>query len=285
MKSVLVTGATGFIGRHTLSLLLEKGYEVHAVTSAEPLADAPVDVQWHTANLLKSEDIDQLLQEVKPAHLLHFAWIATPGVYWTSPENEEWLEMGKYLFEEFVKHGGERIVGAGTCAEHNPSTAYGQSKLALQEALGNMDVSSAWGRIFYLYGPHEHPNRLASSVIQSLLKKERVACSHGKQIRDFLYVEDVASAFVALLESTVTGPVDIGSGEDSTVGSIIEVIAQQLDGMDSIDWGALPVPEDDIPRIVADVHRLQDEVQWSPSFLLDDGLKRTIRWWNYEINH
>ena len=66
--------------------------------------------------------------------------------------------------------------------------------------------------IFFLYGPHEPPGRLIPSVIQALLKGEFARCSHGRQIRDFLYVEDVAEAFVALLDSDITGPVNIASG-------------------------------------------------------------------------
>src|SRR5207245_614301 len=82
-------------------------------------------------------------------------------------------------------------------------------KLALASLLeayaGQTGLSQAWARIFFLYGPREHPKRLVSSVIRSLLRGERARCSHGQQIRDYLHVEDAAGALVALLESEVTG--------------------------------------------------------------------------------
>ncbi|WP_421021629.1 NAD-dependent epimerase/dehydratase family protein, partial [Klebsiella pneumoniae] len=73
-------------------------------------------------------------------------------------------------------------------------------------------LSATWARLFFMYGPGEHPNRVTSSVILSLLQGKSAQCSHGMQIRDFLHVADVASALVTLLDSDVTGPVNIGSG-------------------------------------------------------------------------
>src|SRR6202790_4494362 len=97
-----------------------------------------------------------------------------------------------------------------------PTTLYGTSKHALERMLHSssqqMGFSSAWGRIFFLYGPHEEPSRLVAYVVQSLLRAEPALCSDGNQVLDFVHVEDVASAFVALLESKVEGPVNIASG-------------------------------------------------------------------------
>ena len=92
MKSVLLTGASGFIGRHCLAPLLSRGYEVHAIssrTARRPLAD----VHWHIADLLDYSQITELVREVKPAHLLHLAWYAEPGRYWQAPENLRWVQV------------------------------------------------------------------------------------------------------------------------------------------------------------------------------------------------
>jgi nucleoside-diphosphate-sugar epimerase len=80
--------------------------------------------------------------------------------------------------------------------------------------------SSAWGRIFFLYGPHEHPDRLVASVIRSILAGQPARTSHGRQIRDYLYADDVADAFVAVLDrgaQGVSGPYDIGTGVGTTI--------------------------------------------------------------------
>ncbi|HEV2707723.1 MAG TPA: NAD(P)-dependent oxidoreductase [Pyrinomonadaceae bacterium] len=300
MKRVLVTGATGFVGRHCLAPLVARGYEVHAVSTAgRPPAgdDTPRDVRWHASDLLRAGAAARLLAEVEPTHLLHMAWYAAPGKYWTAVENLGWVRASLELFEEFVRHGGRRAVSAGTCAEYDwtfgfcsetltplaPATLYGNCKHALRlvmEAYARLSgVSAAWGRLFFLYGAHEHPDRLVSSVIRRMLRRERVPCSHGRQVRDFLYVEDVADAFVALLESAVEGAVNIASGCPVALREVVGLISQRLDGDDLVDFGALAAPQGDPPFLLADVRRLNEEVGWRPRLSLSEGLAQTIEWW------
>ena len=86
MQRVLVTGATGFIGKHTLPLLVGKGFEVHAISSKPVQSDN--NYIWHQADLLKINELEDLLAQVSPSHLLHFAWYSEPKKYWTSPTTE-----------------------------------------------------------------------------------------------------------------------------------------------------------------------------------------------------
>jgi nucleoside-diphosphate-sugar epimerase len=101
----------------------------------------------------------------------------------------------------------------------------------------------------------------------------------GNQVRDFCYVEDVADAFVALLDSPVTGCVNVASGHPLIVKDLVYAIADKLNRRELVQLGALPTSPDDPPLLVADVRRLGDEVGWSPRYDLDAGLERTIRWW------
>jgi nucleoside-diphosphate-sugar epimerase len=296
MKKILLTGATGFIGRHCLPHLSARGYEVHAVSTRGSL-NSSLDIHWHKVDLLNSLQLRDLVADVMPSHLLHFAWYAVPGKYWTSLENIRWVQSSLELLQAFVANGGERAVLAGTCAEYDwrygycsekltplaPSTLYGTCKHSMQIILDSLSkqtgLSSAWGRIFSLYGPYEHQDRLTSSVIRSLLMGERARCSHGNQIRDYLYVKDVADAFVALLESGVEGPVNIGSGKPVILKNIIQKISDKIINRDYIEFGAVPVSLDDPPLLVADARRLTKEVDWAPKYGIDQGLDETISWW------
>jgi nucleoside-diphosphate-sugar epimerase len=292
MKKVLLTGATGFIGRECIPFLLESGYEVHVVSSK--VVEIQVDVYWHQANLLDLGQVRELMARVQPSHLLHLAWYAIPGKYWTSIENFQWVQASLELLQTFVQHGGQRVVMAGTCAEYDwkygycseeitplsPTTVYGICKHSLQTMLAafarQTGISAAWGRIFFLYGPYEYPTRLVASVIHSLLKGEPARCSHGNQIRDFLYVEDVASAFVALLKSDVQGAFNIGSAQPVALKEAVLKIGEKMGHLDLIRLGEIPTANDDPPMLIADTRKLHDQVKWSPKYSLDTGLAKTI---------
>ncbi len=300
MKRVLVTGATGFIGRHTLKPLLDKGYEVHIASRSHTTSNR--EVMSHRVNLLNPTDVSRLLHDLKPTHLLHLAWYVEHGKFWSSPENFHWVTASLHLLQAFAANGGQRVVMAGTCAEYDwdhgvcdeestllqPTTLYATSKHALHLMLDSyaaqMGLSAGWGRVFFLYGPHEYPSRLVASVARSLLMGVPVQVSHGEQVRDFLCVVDVADAFVALLDCDVQGAVNIASGQPVRIESLISIIAQQAGNHELIEWGALATRPDDPPHIVARVNRLHNLVGWSPFYDLKHGIKITLDWWKQHLN-
>ena len=298
-RRVLVTGASGFIGRHVPEPLLQRGFEVHAVTSrAAPPAHAPDGVSWHRADLLDPRAHDDLLARVAPTHLLHLAWYAEHGRFWTSTENLRWSAATLELVRRFAERGGRRAVFAGSCAEYRwgdpgpcveditptqPATLYGAAKNAtraiLAAAAPELGIELAWGRVFLLYGPDEAPGRLVASVARALVAGERAKTGDGTQVRDVLHVQDVAAAFAAILDSEVTGAVNIGSGEGRPLREVIEAIGTAAGRPELLDIGALPPRPGDPPELVADVTRLRDEAGFVPAIDLRDGIERTVAWW------
>jgi nucleoside-diphosphate-sugar epimerase len=295
MKRVLVTGASGFIGRHTLPALALRGFEVHAVSS-QPRSSSACGARWHRSDLLRAAEVRQLMDSVQPSHLLHLAWFAVPGQFWTSPENLRWVQASLELLSVFESVGGRRLVAAGSCAEYEssdvdcdehgtplrPATLYGTCKHALHlvmEKFADRGLSTAWGRVFHLYGPHEHPDRLVPSVICSLLDGRPAQCTPGTQVRDFLHVADVAGAFVALLDSPVSGAVNIASGTPVSIANLVSTIGRQMGAASLVRLGSRPLPAHEQPRLTACVARLREEVAWTPTISLESGLEQTTEWW------
>ena len=295
-KVVLLTGATGFIGRHAVEPLRARGYEIHAVSTRGAPADMP-GVQFHQGNLLEPGTARRVLAAVKPSHLLHLAWYVVPGKLITSPENYEWVRASMELVQEFAAAGGKRVTSCGSGYEYDwrygfcneqltaqvPNTVYGACKQALNLMTENFaataNLSSAWGRVFFLYGPHEHPQRLVSSIILSMLRGEPAKSSHGRQIRDYMHVQDVADGLVAVLDSELRGTVNVSSGRATQIRDIVLTLGSLLGRPELVQLGALPARANDAPMVVGDNAKIMAELGWQPKFELDSGLAHTIDWW------
>ena len=296
-KTVLITGAAGFIGRHCVFAALDAGFEVHAIVPQGRLGNAQSRACWHEADLLDPAAVRKMLERVRPSHLLHLAWIAKPGVYWTSGANLDWLSASIVLFRAFFEFGGERALGVGTCAEYawtmedlsedvtplRPVTIYGRCKLAaslaLEAAAASAGRSAAWARLFFPYGPGESADRLIPSVIQGLLKGERVECTHGRQVRDFIFVKDVAAALLAILSSGASGAFNVGTGRGLALREVVSTICSRLGGADLIEFGARATTPGDPARVVADTTRLRRELGWRPTHDIEAGIDRAIAAW------
>ncbi len=186
---------------------------------------------------------------------------------------------------------------AGTCLEYaptseaciegttplEPSTAYGMSKLALRQAARSFaaerGLSLAMTHIFNIYGPYERPARFVPAVISALLSGEPARCTPGLQQRDYLHVEDVASAHVRLLETEVRGDVNVASCRPVSIAEMARMIASACGRPELLHLGALPARFDEAPVIFGDTRRLRTEVGWSGRHELSKGLCQTVEWW------
>lgn len=295
-KIILLTGASGFIGRHLIKPLNDLGFTVHALCR-NPLQDT--SAQWHAVDLFDRIAVRSLLQTLKPTHLLHAAWYAKPGDYWESPLNQDWLTMSLDLAHEFIAMGGKRFIGLGTCAEYDwaenitsplsetyplkPITLYGKSKLALFEQLTKMfaaeKISFVWARLFYPFGPFEARERLIPSICLSLLKDKLALCTSGEQVRDFIYVKEAAHMIAELIAAGCDGAFNIGSGQGIAVAEIANLIAKLMQKADLVKIGAIKQTKIEPAKIVADMRKTLQATEFKTDKNIADYLQMTINWW------
>lgn len=296
MKKVLLTGATGFVGTHCINVLLKKGYIVHGISS-KSVANGSENIQWHQVDLHNTEHVRSLMFTIKPDYLLHLAWEVTPHICWDSFENIRWVQSSLNLLQEFARSGGSRIVMIGSCAEYDwtygyctedltplkPLNLYGECKKALSSIVlsaGSLySISCAWARLFFLFGPNEHHERLVASVTSSLLRGEDALCSHGEQVRDYLYVKDAADALVELMHSQVEGAVNIGSGYPIMIKNLVDLTAEMIGRPELVKAGAITPAKDEPPLLLANTRRLNSEVAWTPRYTIEQGMSETVIWW------
>jgi nucleoside-diphosphate-sugar epimerase len=303
-RRVLVTGGTGFIGRQTVAPLVERGFEVWMTSRGGVPEDLieyarrhPGRIHHRMADLLQPEVPAALIDEIHPSHVLHLAWDTRHGLFWTSPENEAWVAASERLLRAFADGGGQRLVAAGTCVEYaatslpvseatgvlEPATPYGRAKLAfrerLREAADRRGLSTAWGRVFHLFGPYEKLPRLVPAAIDTLLRGDCFRATTGTQVRDYSSVVDVAAAFVAILDSDAEGDLNVASGEPSTVAGVLGCIGEIVGRPDLIHLGVIPSPPHDPPVLAAETTRLRSRFGGLFAVPLETRLREMVDWW------
>lgn len=280
-RVLLVTGASGFLGRHTLAPLIARGFEVHTANRHRIEA---AGVVCHSLDLFDDTARRALLTQLRPTHLLHCAWTVEHGRFWAAPENADWVAVSLNLAREAARTGLVRFVGVGTCAEYDwrddptgprgetdplvPSTPYGFAKNAARGLLDLMlegaGVSFAWARMFHLFGDGEPAQKFHAALVRALGRGETFVVRHGQLVRDLIAIEPAADALAALVAAdTVTGAVNIGTGRGITLADHARAVAARQHRSHLLDLRTEAATGEPL-RMVANVNRLQNEVSWAP---------------------
>lgn len=280
--AVVLTGATGFVGRAVLAELAARGLRVHAVSRRPGPAQA--NVAWHAADLLTLEGRARVAG-LAPC-LVHCAWDVEHGAFWTSASNAHWHTASLDLAHRFVAAGGRRIIGLGSCAEYDvtaplpwaedspvaPVSAYGQAKTALHRDLETLCPDGLiWARLFHLFGPGEDRRRLIPSLIDTLRDGRIAELRAARLVRDYASTGHVAKCLAALIAAQATGTFNIGSGAPRSLGDIAQVIAAAIGPGARVTLGHAPGPQD--PAImVPDLTRL-----WATTGLQAEDLDTALQ--------
>jgi len=234
-KKIMLLGCTGEIGSRLTMLLNDSGYEVFGVRATR---ECKIIHPLHSCSSINLLDEELDFSGIRPEVLIHTAWYTAPNQFWESELNSKWVVASKRIISDFEGLGGKYLVVTGSCAEYSwnlneplketspeiPASLYGKSRLELLNWIRNRELPFLWTRTFFQFGLNEPAGRLIPSLIDSLTEGKRYVIRSGKDVRDFVYVEDVVNILHHLISQQQKGVVNIGSG----VGIEIEAVPRKL---------------------------------------------------------
>lgn len=298
--NVLVTGGTGFIGSHTVDVLVERGADVTVLYRPESDLDRIEhrleDFQLVETDLENLEAAEPEIASVDPDVICHSAWKGVPGSDRNDPEQTDNIRYSLDLLELAADVGCDAWIGLGSQAEYGPknerldetatpepTTLYGATKLATFRIASKLcelhAMRFAWLRIFSCYGPRNSNDWFVQYLARALLRGEEPEMTEGTQVWDYLYVTDLAEAVAeAAMNPAVEGPYNIGSGNPVTIREVARTMRDLVDPDRELHFGEVPYRDDQVMHLQADPSRFQTDTGWKPTVGLEDGLQRTLDW-------
>jgi len=255
---ILLTGASGFVGKHVLRRLSKLGHQITVVTrnreSSKFDKSFKIDRYIETKNLFL-EDLEWWKLALMDVDIIvHLAWYVEPNKYLHSHLNFDCAQGTMTIARAATELQISRFVGIGTCFEYDlsygylststplkPSSVYSATKIStfmmLSEWFKNHHLSFLWCRLFYLFGEGEDNRRLVSYIRERLEKGSPAELTSGRQIRDYLDVEEASRLIVESVFSEKVGPLNICSGIPISVRELAEKIADEYNRRDLLKFG------------------------------------------------
>lgn len=296
---LLVTGASGLIGRHVVELAAESD-DIELIASARTQsAGLPATASFMAADLSDASQAAELIRATRPTHILHAAWETRHPTYWEDVANLDWVASATRMAEAFAEVGGRRFIQVGSCAEYDwsygmcvedetpsrPATRYGEAKLAAFRSVADIAQNrfeAAEARMFMVFGPGENPARFIPTICGHHLAGTVPRLGSGIQARDFLYVKDAAEALLHIVRADgAEGIFNVAAGEPVTLAAIARMLAQLANAAET-GLGLQPDRPGDPARLTASAARLRN-LAWQPRYPLEAALGETLAWWREEM--
>jgi dTDP-6-deoxy-L-talose 4-dehydrogenase (NAD+) len=292
---ILVTGATGFLGRALCHKLLERGHELLGLSRTGNFDSSYSQKAMTYVRYNMGEELPLDVIAYAPEALVHLAWDGIPDFSRQKcVENVE--SQLKFLKETEKLPGLEKVVGAGTCREYGakqgacqegerfpPDSYFSWAKQSLRDYFAldcrRREMCFVWFRIYYVYGPGQRAESLTPMLIKAFRTNKPPEISNPAAANDYIYVDDVINAFVKAVEDeNCDGVFNLGSGKTASIAEISGLVERVIRNSD--DFSSKLIKK--VASIKsgsgmwADITLSERELGWAPQVLLVDGINRTI---------
>lgn len=285
---VLITGASGFLGRPCLLLLRARGHGVLALSRHPRPTGIDEGVQWHVADLNDADSYEPAIRGFAPESALHLAWEGIPDYGLTTSLRN--TSIGCVLGDVLFKAGCRHLAVSGSCWEYGKvsglvketdapvapdvfGAAKASQRLMLDALARAAGATLAWGRVFYPYGPAQKATSLAPALCRAVLAGDKPVLKTPHAVNDFIYVDDAAEALVVLTEAMISGIFNIGSGTGTAVGAMADALLELADHP-AVFRGSTAA-NCELKGFWADTAALKS-LGWRTKTPLGEGLRRTL---------
>lgn len=286
--TIIVTGATGFIGSLLVKRLYSENYSViilkRSTSDTWRLNDTIGKVKYYDIDVV---GLDRVFLTENVDLIVHLA-----TNYGRMGESIEEIIGANITFPSCLldiatKNGLKGFINTDTTASGTHSI-YASTKKAF---LGILDYFTEVGglktvslKLEYVYGPRDDDSKFLPHMIKSIINGKQIDASPGMQRRDFIYVDDVVDAYVKCINSfnklkSRHVLIDIGSGDFVSIKDIALMVEQLTSCKAFIRWGALDYRKNEIFASRADIKNAAELINWKPEHTLEDGLKNTVNWY------
>ena len=303
MKRVLITGGAGFLGSHLCERLLAEGHDVLCVDNfftgtkdniAHLLGDPHFELMRHDITFPLYVEVDEIYNLACPASPIHYQFDPVQTTKTSVHGAINMLGLAKRTKSKILQASTSEVYGdpevhpqpedyRGSVNTMGPRACYDEGKRCAETLFSDYQrqhgLNIRIARIFNTYGPRMHPDdgRVVSNFIVQALKGEPITIyGDGAQTRSFCYVDDLVEGLIRLMNApdTVNTPVNLGNPNECTIRELAEQIIE-MTGSDA-PMEAKPLPADDPTQRCPDIGLARRTLDWEPAVKLEDGLQRTI---------
>jgi UDP-glucuronate decarboxylase len=306
-KRVLVTGGAGFIGSHLCERLLKDNYDVLCVDNyftgskeniAGIIGEPRFEMMRHDVTFPLYVEIDEIYNLACPASPVHYQFDPVQTTKTSVHGAINMLGLAKRVRARILQASTSEVYGDpaihpqvesywGNTNPIGPRACYDEGKRCAETLFFDYwrqhELQIKVARIFNTYGPRMHPNdgRVVSNfIVQSLRGAPVTIYGKGTQTRSFCYVDDLVEGLVRLMRTPpeVTGPINLGNPGELTMIQLAEKIIALTNSKSELVFH--PLPQDDPTQREPDITLAKNKLDWTPSITVDDGLKRTIAYFD-----